>query len=305
VIAIISNILDSFFEAIREMLIDLIISNLTGIFESFNDQINETAERVSTSPTEWLAASPGTTPWEMIRNVAFTATSTIMVIAGLILGFFIALELVQMLVEKNNLADLDMVGVVIKWIVKSFIAIMIVANTGVIIGAIFQLGQEAITGAAADMVAEIDLTSDDFIEQLEAQFEELSLGRLVGLLLQIQILRIIAPILGIAIMIITVGRMLEIMMYLVVAPIPLATMANSEYRSMGNNYLKSLVAVAFQGLLILAVVAIMGTLIQNWIIGVGSPDAEVGLWTVFGYMVLSIFALVKTSSISKSIFGAH
>ena len=74
---------------------------------------------------------------------------------------------------------------------------------------------------------------------------------------------------------------------------------------MGNNYLKSLLAVAFQGLLILAVVAIMGTLIQNWIAGVGTPDAEVGLWQVFGYMVLAVFALVKTSSISKSIFGSH
>ena len=74
---------------------------------------------------------------------------------------------------------------------------------------------------------------------------------------------------------------------------------------MGNNYLKSLLAVAFQGLLILAVVAIMGVLIQNWISGVGTPDAEVGLWQIFGYLVLSVFALVKTSSISKSIFGSH
>ena len=287
------------------MLIDLIISNLTGIFESFNDQINQTADRVTTAPTEWLADSPGITPWDMIANVAFTATSTIMVIAGLILGFFIALELVQMLVEKNNLADLDMIGVVLKWLVKSFIAIMIVANTGVIIGAIFQLGQEAIAGAAGDMIAEINLTGDDFIEQLEAQFEELSLGRLIGLLIEIQLLRIIAPILGIAIFIITLGRMLEIMMYLVVAPIPLATMANSEYRAMGNNYLKSLVAVAFQGLLILAVVAIIGTLIQNWIAGVGNPDADVALWQVFGYMILAIFAMVKSSSIAKSVFGSH
>jgi len=305
VIAFIGGILDSFFEAIHEMLVDLIISNLTGIFESFNDEINLTAERVATNPMEWLAGSPGITPWEMISNVAFSATSVIMVIAGLILGFFIALELIQMLIEKNNLADLDMVGVIIKWLIKSFIAITIVANTGVIIGAIFQLGQEAITGAAGDMVAAIDLTGDDFIADLEAQFEDLSIGRLIGLLLQIQVLRIIAPILGIAIMIITVGRMLEVMMYLLVAPIPLATMANQEYRAMGNNYLKSLLAVAFQGLLILAVVAIMGTLIQNWIAGVGTPDAEVGLWQVFGYMVLSVFALVKTSSISKSIFGSH
>jgi hypothetical protein len=188
---------------------------------------------------------------------------------------------------------------------------MIVANVDVIVGAIFQLGSDAITGTAAGIIDSVDLTGAAFLADIEDAISDLSIGRLIGLLLQVQILRIIGPILGVAIMIVVLGRMTEIMMYLVVAPIPLATMANQEYRAMGNNYLKSLLAVAFQGVLIVIVLGIMAVLIQNWITTVGSTPvgdadgAEMSLWGVFGYMFLSIFALFKTSSISKAIFGAH
>ena len=288
------------------MLVDMIMASLNTVFTGFENEIYLAGVRVSETPQAWQ----GGTVWNMISDVAFTASSVIMVIAGLILGFFIALELVQMLVEKNNLADIDMVAVVLKWVVKSAIAIMIVSNVDVVVGAIFQLGQEAITGTASGIIGSVNLTGAGFLSDIEAQISTLSIGRLIGLLLQVQILRIIGPILGVAIMIVVLGRMTEIMMYLVVAPIPLATMANQEYRSMGNNYLKNLLAVAFQGLLIVVVLGIMAVLIQNWIMGVGaapSPDvdgAEMSLWGVFGYMFLSIFALFKTSSISKAIFGA-
>ena len=179
---------------------------------------------MSETPQAWQ----GGTVWNMISDVAFTASSVIMVIAGLILGFFIALELVQMLIEKNNLAEIDMVAVVLKWVVKSAIAIMIVSNVDVVVGAIFQLGQEAITGTASGIIGSVDLTGAGFLSNIEEQISDLSIGRLIGLLLQVQILRIIGPILGVAIMIVVLGRMTEIMMYLVVAPIPLATMANQE-----------------------------------------------------------------------------
>jgi len=207
------------------------------------------------------------------------------------------------LVEKNNLADLDVVNVVIKWIVKSFVAILIVANAFVIVGAIFTIGQEVITGAAIDATATIgdglDLTA--FYDSLQ----DASLGELVGLWFQLNIFSLIFPIVRIAIFIVIVGRFLEIFMYIVAAPIPLATMANQEYRAMGNNYLKSLLALAFQGLLMLVVVAVIGGMMVDVVSNFGTDASGAGFWAILGYLVLMCFALFKTPAISKSIFGAH
>jgi hypothetical protein len=235
--------------------------------------------------------------------MAGAAGTTIQTVAGLILGFFIALELVQMRVEKNNLADLDVYNVMFKWVVKSFIAILIVANAFTIVGAMFTLGQEIITGAALDATATIGDGLD--LAAFELALQDASLGQLVGLWFQLNIFSLIFPLVRIAIFIVIVGRFLEIFMYVVAAPIPLATMANQEYRAMGNNYLKSLLALAFQGLLMLVVIAIIGGMMIDVIAGFGTDASGAGFWAILGYLVLMCFALFKTPAISKSIFGAH
>ena len=86
------------------------------------------------------------------------------------------------------------------------------------------------------------------------------------------------------------------------APIPVATLANREVGSMGQNYLKSLFAVGFQGLLILVCVAIYAVLVQ----GIATNGDPIGaIWSCIGYTVLLCFTLFKTGSVAKSIFGAH
>ena len=298
-IAFIGGIVDNIIDAIRDIFISAVMNAAGGLFDTINEELIHAGDRVSQTPMEFSGGGP----WSLVEGMAGTAGTAIQTIAGLILGFFIALELVQVLVEKNNLADLDVVNVVIKWIVKSFVAILIVANAFVIVGAIFTIGQEVITGAAIDATATIgdglDLTA--FYDSLQ----DASLGELVGLWFQLNIFSLIFPIVRIAIFIVIVGRFLEIFMYIVAAPIPLATMANQEYRAMGNNYLKSLLALAFQGLLMLVVVAVIGGMMVDVVSNFGTDASGAGFWAILGYLVLMCFALFKTPAISKSIFGAH
>ena len=108
--------------------------------------------------------------------------------------------------------------------------------------------------------------------------------------------------LNIIIFVIVYGRMLEIYMMTSLAPIPVATLANREVGSMGQNYLKSLFAVGFQGLLILLCVGIYAVLVQS-IATTGDPIGAI--WSCVGYTVLLAFMLFKTGSIAKSIFSAH
>jgi hypothetical protein len=299
VIIFIGGIVDSIINAIRQMFIGAVMSAAEGLFDTINEELIHTADRVSETPMEFSGGGP----WSLVEGMAGTAGTAIQTIAGLILGFFIALELVQMLVEKNNLADLDVFNVILKWIVKSFIAILIVANAFTIVGAIFTIGQEVITGAALDATATIGDGLD--LAAFEDALQDASLGELVGLWFQLNIFSLIFPIVRIAIFIVIVGRFLEIFMYVVVAPIPLATMSNQEYRAMGNNYLKSLLALAFQGLLMLVVVAIIGGMMVDVVAGFGTDVSGAGFWAILGYLVLMCFALFRTPAISKSIFGAH
>jgi hypothetical protein len=299
VIAFIGGIVDNIIDAIREIFIGAVMNAAGGLFDTINEELLHTGDRVSQTPMEFSGGGP----WSLVEGMAGTAGTVIQTIAGLILGFFIALELIQMLVEKNNLADIDMINVVVKWIVKSFIAILIVSNAFVIVGAIFTIGQEVIMGAAIDASATIgdglDLTA--FYDSLQ----DASLGELVGLWFQLNIFSLIFPLVRIAIFIVIVGRFLEIFMYVVAAPIPLATMANQEYRAMGNNYLKSLLALAFQGLLMLVVIAVIGGMMVDVVANFGTDASGAGFWAILGYLVLMCFALFKTPAISKSIFGAH
>ena len=298
-IIFIGGIVDSIIDAIRDMFIDAVMGSAEGLFDTINEELIHTADRVSQTPMEFSGGGP----WSLVEGMAGTAGTTIQTIAGLILGFFIALELVQMLIEKNNMADLDVFNVILKWIFKSFIAILIVSNAFTIVGAVFTIGQEIITGAALDATATIGDGLD--LAAFEDSLEDASLGQLVGLWFQLNIFSLIFPIVRIAIFIVIVGRFLEIFMYIVAAPIPLATMANQEYRAMGNNYLKSLLALAFQGLLMLVIVAIVGGMMIDVVADFGADVSGAGFWAILGYLVLMCFALFKTPAISKSIFGAH
>lgn len=286
-------------DAIRQIFIGGVMNIAEGLFDTVNEELIHTADRVSETPM----AFSGGGPWSLVEGMAGTAGTAIQTIAGLILGFFIALELIQMLIEKNNLADLDMINVVIKWLIKSFVAILIVSNAFAIVGAIFTIGQEVITGAALDATATIGdgLNMAAFYDYLQGA----TLGELVGLWFQLNIFNILFPLIRIAIFIVIVGRFLEIFMYVVAAPIPLATMANQEYRAMGNNFLKSLMALAFQGLLMLVVVAVIGGMMVDVVNNFGVDSGAAGFWAILGYLVLMTFALFKTPAISKSIFGAH
>lgn len=277
-------------EWIKQGLIEAIMTQFTSLFDFVNAQVGTIATDVGQTPGDF---NPGV--FAMIRNLSDTA---IIPIAGMILTFVLCYELIQMIIEKNNMHDFDTFNLY-KWIFKTFVAVFILTNTFDIVMGVFDLAQNVINQSAGVISGSLslDATLTDLLPRLEA----MSVWELMGLWLETNIVGLCLRIMSIAIFIIVWGRMIEIYLTVSLAPIPFSTMINREWGQMGNHYLKSLFAVAFQGFLIMVCVAIYAVLAQN----IAAADSIHGaIWGTAGYTTLLCFALFKTGSLSKSIFSA-
>ena len=284
---------DKVTEWLKELLIGSIMSNLTGLFDNANRQVAGVADNVGATPQAWNGGVFG-----MIRNLS---DNVILPIAGVILALVATLELIQMIVDRNNMHDMD-TFMLAKWVFKTACAVVIVTNTWNIVMAVFDVAQSVVSRASGLVIADTDIRIDSVIVGLEAKLAEMELGALFGLWVQSMFVGFTMWALAICIFIITYGRMIEIYLVTSVAPIPMATMANREWGQMGQNYLRSLFALGFQAFLIIICVAIYAILVRG--IAVES-DVSTAIWTCMGYTVLLCFTLFKTSSLARSIFHAH
>ena len=288
------NILDALMEWLKEILVGSITSNLSGMFDNVNQQVGEIAGQVGTTPQAWNGSI-----FNMIRTLS---DNVIIPIAGVILAFIMTLELIQMVSEKNNMhGDVD-TWMFFKWIFKTFCAVMIVTNTWNIVMGVFDLAQSVVSGAAGIISGSTAIDISTVIVDLEDRLMAMDIGPLFGLWFQSLFVGVTMWVLTICIFIITYGRMIEIYLTASVAPIPMATMMNRENGNIGQNYLRSLFALAFQAFLIIICVAIYAVLVQNIAVG---TDIIAAIWTCTGYTVLLCFTLFKTGSMAKSLFAAH
>ena len=272
---------------LKELLISGIMGNLEGLFDTVNAKVGEIAVQVGTTPAAWNAGV-----FSLIRQLSETV---ILPIAGLVLTFVATYELIQMLLEKNNMHEFDVANIY-KWVFKTACAILILSNTFNIVMAVFDVSQSVIADAAGLIQA------PDMLAELETTLEGMDLGPLLGLWLQSSVIGLTMQIMGIIIFVLVYGRMIEIYLMTSLAPLPVATLSNRELGGTGQNYLKSLFAVGFQGMLILVCVAIYAVLIQGIATG-GDPIGAI--WGTVGYTVLLCFMLFKTGGIAQRIFGAH
>ena len=284
---------DAITQWLKEILVSGIMSNLSGMFDGVNEKIGGIAAQVGTTPQAWNASI-----FHMVQSLS---ENVVLPVAGVILTFVMTLELVQILVDKNNFHDIETV-VFFKWIFKTACAILIVSNTWTIVMGIFDVAQGVVNQASGIIVGDTSIDISSILPDMEARLQAMELGPLFGLWFQSLFVGITMWALTICIFIITYGRMLEIYLVTSMAPIPMAAMLGREWGGMGQNYLKSLFALGFQAFLIMVCVAIYAVLVQNISV---SNDISAAIWTCMGYTVLLCFTLFKTGSLSKSLFAAH
>lgn len=269
-----------------------VIDNLTGLFDEVNNEVGAIAGRVGTTPESF---SPGV--FNMIRNISETV---ILPIAGMVLTFIACYELIQMIAGYNNLANFE-TWVFFKWVFKTFVAVTLISNTFNIVMAVFDVAQHVVN-ASGGLISGETAVSAASMEGLQQTVEAMEIGPLIGLFLQTFIVRLLTRVFSLLIFVIVYGRMIEIYLMTSLAPIPFSTFGNREQSQIGQNYLRSLFALGFQGFLIMICVGIYAVLIR----GISfSGDIMSSIWSVLGYTVLLCFTLFKTGSLAKSVFGAR
>lgn len=285
-------LLEKITEWMKELLVSASVNSLTGLFDSVNDQVGQVAVEVGTSPASF---QPGI--FSMIQNLSETV---IMPVAGIILTFVACYELIRLVTDNNNLANID-IWILFKWIFKTAIAAMIVSNTFNIVMAVFDLGQYVVSSSAGIIQGTTAIDAST-IGDIKTELEAMELGPLLGLCIEVMLLSIALKILAAIIFVIVYGRMLEIYLMTSLAPIPMATLANREQSMVGQNFFRSILALAFQGFLMMVCIGIYALLIQSFSV---SGDMLKDFWKVVGYTILLAFSLFKTGSLSKGILNAH
>jgi hypothetical protein len=275
---------------LRELLIEGITSNFTRMFEGLNTRVNDIAAQVGQTPQGWNANI-----FNMIRNISETV---IIPIAGVIMTFILCYELIQMIMERNNLVEFEL-SKLYTWIFKTFCAVLILTNTFDIVMGVFEMAQSVVNSSAGVIIGSLDV--EVALTDLETQLEAMSTGALIQFYLESSILQLAMQAISICVFLIIYGRMIEIYLTISMAPIPFSTMINREWGTIGNSYLKSLFALAFQGFLIMICVAIYAALLGSI---PTSDNVHIMMWTTAGYTLLLCLTLFRSASLSKSLFGS-
>ena len=287
-------IIDKITEFIKEMLQGWVLDNLGTMFTDVNTKVGEIAGEVGQTPSAWNGSI-----FSMIRNLS---ENVMLPIAGLIISAILCYELIAMVMDKNNMHEVGS-EFFFRYLVKACVAVMLLSKTFDITMAIFDVGNHIVTKAAGVISgsASIDVTAT-LTNMFNSQLSTMGIGELIGLGIETMIVSLCMKIMSVLITVILYGRMIEIYLYISVAPVPFATLSNREWGSIGNNYIKGLCALAFQGFFIMVCVGIYSALVASIAV---AGNLHTALWSVAAYTVILCFSLFKTGSLAKSVLNAH
>ena len=286
------SLLEQLTEYLRGILVSGIMDNLSSTFSSLNNKLGEVTSSLAQSPVDFQPSV-----FNMIRALS---ENVIMPIAGIILTFIACYELIQLVIAHNNLANFE-TWIFFKWVFKTFVAVELITHTFDITMAVFDVAQHVITQSGGIIADTVTIDASD-LANMQTTLEGMELGPLFAIFLQTFVVQFLFNILAMIIYVIVVGRMIEIYLYVSMAPIPFATFGNREQSMIGQNYFRSLFALGFQGFLIMVCVGIYAVMIRDVAF---TSDIMGSLWNALGFTILLGFTLFKTGSVAKSILHAH
>lgn len=278
-------------EGLRNILIEAITMCLTHMFSDVNNQTANLAGEIGKTPQNWNSDI-----FSMLQGIH---ASVAVPIAGIVITFVLCYELITMITEKNNMAEIDS-WMVFRWIFKAAIAVMLVSHAFEIIMAFFDLGQWVVNKASSVITGgtAIDVTSA--INSMN--LEQYNIGELLLLLLESFIFQALMFVITVGVTIVVYIRMVEIYMYASIAAVPMATMTNREWGQIGQNYVKGIIALAFQGFFMMLCVGIYDTLVSK-MPAMGDVFSYFPQIAIYTFLLLIV--LFRSGAISKSVFDTH
>jgi hypothetical protein len=287
------SILDAINEWIKELLIGAINGNLSTMFGDVNEKVGTIAAEVGKTPQAWNANI-----FSMIQSLS---ENVIVPIAGLVITYVLCYELISMVIDKNNMHDFD-TFMFFKWFFKAWVAVFLVTHTFDITMAVFDVAQHVVARSAGVIGGSTSIDVASALSSLQAGLDSLEVPELLLLTMETTLVSFGMKIMSVIITVVIYGRMIEIYLYCSVSPIPFATLTNREWGQIGNNFLRGLIALGFQGFLIMVCVGIYAVLVKSMVV---ADNLHTAIFSLAAYTVLLCFMLLKSGSIAKSLFAAH
>ena len=285
------GIFDKIEEFFKELLLGGIQANLESMFLDINDKVGAVATDVGKTPMGWNG-----NVFAFIKSIN---DSVIIPIAGLIITAVLCIELINMVMQKNNMHDTDTFEF-FKYIIKMWIAVWLVSHAFEFSMAVFDVAQHMVNKAAGVINTSATVSGDQIVAMMDT-LKEKGLGELVMILFETSLIKVAIQVISVVIMLVVYGRMFEIYVYSSVSAIPFATMGNKEWGQIGTNYIKGLFALGLQGLFLMVCLGIYAVLVKT----IKITDIHTSTMTILGYAVLLGLMMLKSGTLAKSILNAH
>lgn len=287
------SILDAINEWIKELLIGAINGNLSTMFGDVNEKVGTIAAEVGKTPQAWNA--------NIFSMIKMLSENVIVPIAGIVITYVLCYELISMVIDKNNMHDFD-TFMFFKWFFKAWVAVFLVTHTFDITMAVFDVAQHVVARSAGVIGGSTSIDVASALSSLQAGLDSMEIPELLLLVLETTLVSFGMKIMSVIITVVIYGRMIQIYLYCSVSPIPFATLTNREWGQIGNNFLRGLIALGFQGFLIMVCVGIYAVLVSSLVV---ANNLSTAIFSIAAYTVLLCFMLLKSDSIAKSLFAAH
>ena len=285
------GIFDKITEFFKELLIGGIQANLESMFLDINNQVASVANDVGQTPMGWNG--------EVFNFIKTINNNVIIPIAGLIITAVLCIELINMVMQKNNMHDSDTFEL-FKYIIKMWVAVYLVTHAFDFSMAVFDVAQ-SLVNQAAGVINTSAVVSVDQVAEMVALLADKGIGELIMILLETSLVKISIQAISLIITVVVYGRMFEIYIYSSVSAIPFATMGNKEWGQIGNNYIKGLFALGLQGLFLIICLGVYAVLVKT----ISITDIHTSIFMVLAYALLLGLTMLKTGTLAKSILNAH
>ena len=285
------GIFDKIEEFFKELLLGGIQANLESMFIDINDKVGAVATDIGKTPMGWNS--------EVFNFIKSINDSVIIPIAGLIITAVLCIELINMVMQKNNMHDTDTFEF-FKYIIKMWIAVWLVSHAFEFSMAVFDVAQHMVNKAAGVINTPATVSGDQIVAMMDT-LKEKGLGELVMILFETSLIKVAIQVISVVIMLVVYGRMFEIYVYSSVSAIPFATMGNKEWGQIGTNYIKGLFALGLQGLFLMVCLGIYAVLVKT----IKITDIHTSTMTILGYAVLLGLMMLKSGTLAKSVLNAH
>ena len=285
------GIFDKIEKFFKELLLGGIQANLESMFIDINDKVGAVATDIGKTPMGWNS--------EVFNFIKSINDSVIIPIAGLIITAVLCIELINMVMQKNNMHDTDTFEF-FKYMIKMWIAVWLVSHAFTFSMAVFDVAQHLVNQAAGVINTSAAVSGDQIVQMVEG-LKDKGLGELVMMLFETSLVKVAIQVMSVVIMLVVYGRMFEIYVYCSVSAIPFATMGNKEWGQIGTNYIKGLFAIGLQGLFLIICLGIYAVLVKT----IKITDIHASTFMILGYALLLGLMMLKSGTLAKSVLNAH